>query len=177
MEHQKETPARFMINNPLIAGAALLIIASGISMERMSFGTFDGSSIYCHIHASLLLFFLLILAQRSIIIAYLLVPAILCFWFLFDYAYDIIPPPFEKTSDYINTQKAHLRNLYYTYLCSSSNQISMVLAAVLSYGGIYCVRRFLSPVHLYNSVATWIVAGSYTTLSLLLLPAGLIRHC
>jgi len=151
----------------------LIILAAGLSLSSQFHG---GITLPGMLHGTIFFFFLLILAQRSRLLAYLLLPLLVGIRLTFPAFYDLTgfflhTHTFEEIISTARINQYHLRAIYEItpgacLLCATG--------AVILYGMIFCVRRYLRPVCLSNETWTWITAGLYISVSLFILPFGSI---
>ena len=131
-----------------------------------------------YLQGSVFLFFMLILAQRSRLVAYALLPVILGGWFSYDGLYDVAGFCLQENclSNILTTVIYHQHYLRQTYAISVESSLIIILKGGILYGGIYSARRFLKPVIFINPDATWLLAGGIVILFLLSLPLGILPH-
>lgn len=135
-------------------------------------------SILILLHGSIFLFFLLILSHLSRLVAYILLPFIVGIWHLRAHLYDVAGA-FLHT-DYVEEFIATARiNQHYLRAIHEITPVSCLLY-LLACGGFYClifcIRRYLPAVILGNATRTWVLAGLYIFLSLLIFPMGIIPN-
>lgn len=131
-----------------------------------------------YLQGAVFLFFLLILAQRSRLVAYALLPVILGGWFSYDGLYDVAGFCLQKNclSNVLTTVIYHQHYLRQTYAISVVSSLIIILKGGLLYGVIYSARRFLKPVIILTPDATWLIAGGVVILFLVILPLGILPH-
>ena len=131
-----------------------------------------------YLQGSVFLFFMLILAQRSRLVAYALLPVILGGWFSYDGLYDVAGFCLQENclSNVLTTVIYHQHYLRQTYAISVASSLIIILKGGILYGFLYSARRFLKPVTFFNTDATWLLAGGIVILFLLSLPLGILPH-
>ena len=131
-----------------------------------------------YLQGMLFLFFMLVLGQRSRLVAYALLPAVLCGWFSYDGLYDVAGCFLHEDclQSPLTTAAYHQHYLRLTYDIPVSAVLLILLKSSLVYGAIYATRRYLAPITLFSPNATWCIAGAYIILSLVLLPLGIFTH-
>lgn len=131
-----------------------------------------------YLQGTILLFFMLVLSQRSRLVAYALLPVILCGWFSYDGLYDVAGCFLHDNCLHapLTTAAFHQHYLRLTYDISVPAALLIILKGALMYGSIFATRRYLVPIVLFSTNCTWLIAGAYIILSLLLLPLGTIPH-
>ena len=131
-----------------------------------------------YLQGSVFLFFMLILAQRSRLVAYALLPVILGGWFSYDGLYDVAGFCLQENclSNILTTVIYHQHYLRQTYAISVESSLIIILKGGILYGFLYSARRFLKPVIFINPDATWLLAGGIVILFLLSLPLGILPH-
>lgn len=131
-----------------------------------------------YLQGSVFLFFMLILAQRSRLVAYALLPVILGGWFSYDGLYDVAGFCLQENclSNILTTVIYHQHYLRQTYAISVVSSLIIILKGGILYGFLYSTRRFLKPVIFINPDATWLLAGGIVILFLLSLPLGILPH-
>ena len=131
-----------------------------------------------YLQGTVLLWMMLVLGQRSRLVAYVLLPALLCGWFSYDGLYDIAGCFLHENclSSPLITVAFHQHYLRLTYDIPVQAALLILLKGGGMYGTIYATRRYLAPITLINTDCTWIIAGTYIILSLILLPLGIIPH-
>lgn len=135
-------------------------------------------SIFIYMQGAAFLFFMLVLAQHSRLVAYVLLPTALCGWFSYDGLYDVAGFFLQENSlrNLFTTVIYHQHYLRQTYDISVLATLVIILKGGILYGVIYGMRRFLRPVTFHSSNVTWMVAGAAVSLFLILLPLGIIPH-
>lgn len=131
-----------------------------------------------YLQGAVFLFFMLILAQRSRLVAYALLPVILGGWFSYDGLYDVAGFCLQENclSNILTTVIYHQHYLRQTYAISVVSSLIIILKGGILYGFLYSTRRFLKPVIFINPDATWLIAGGMAILFLLSLPLGILPH-
>lgn len=131
-----------------------------------------------YLQGAVFLFFMLILAQRSRLVAYALLPVILGGWFSYDGLYDVAGFCLQENclSNILTTVIYHQHYLRQTYAISVASSLIIILKGGILYGFLYSTRRFLKPVIFINPDATWLLAGGIVILFLLSLPLGILPH-
>lgn len=128
------------------------------------------------LHSIIFFFCLLLLAQRNALIAYALLPLLCGAWLSFNMLYDCAGA-FLHThtiSDAIATTRVNQHFLRSIYGITPGLCLAAVAGFCVLYGFIFSMRRYLRPVILLSDTSTWIIAGVYTSVSLLILPFGII---
>lgn len=131
-----------------------------------------------YLQGAVFLFFMLILALRSRLVAYALLPVILGGWFSYDGLYDVAGFCLQENclSNILTTVIYHQHYLRQTYAISVASSLIIILKGGILYGFLYSTRRFLKPVIFINPDATWLIAGGMAILFLLSLPLGILPH-
>ncbi len=131
-----------------------------------------------YLQGAAFLFFMLILAQRSRLVAYALLPVILGGWFSYDGLYDVAGFLLQENSlsNFLTTVAYHQHYLRQTYDISIDSTLLIILKGGILYGAIYSTRRFLKPVVFFNTNGTWLIAGAMAILFLVVLPLGILPH-
>lgn len=131
-----------------------------------------------YLQGTMFLFFMLVLGQRSCLVAYALLPAILCSWFSYDGLYDVAGCFLHDNCLHapLTTAAFHQHYLRLTYDIPVPAALLIILKGCLIYGAIFATRRYMAPIVLFSTNCTWLIAGAYIILSLLLLPLGTIPH-
>lgn len=173
MESEKQP---YKLHHTGISATILFILACGAGTWRMSTGSLSGGYLPGFLHAIFFLFCMLLLAQHYKMIAYMVLPAVLTGWSCFDYLYDITAPflSINDGAEAIRTLRVQQYILRTIYHITPVDLIWFLLAGICLFGVIFCIRRYLSPVHLHHTLLTKIIAGVYVAISLALLPLGLI---
>ena len=156
------------------------LILLGVLAAALSLWSLDHvvKSACIYLQGAVFLFFMLILAQRSRLVAYALLPVILGGWFSYDGLYDVAGFCLQENclSNVLTTIIYHQHYLRQTYAISVVSSLIIILKGGILYGGIYSARRFLKPVIFINPDATWLIAGGMAILFLLSLPLGILPH-
>lgn len=138
--------------------------------------TSDEISLLSILHNSVLFFFLLLLSQRNFLLAYILLPLTIvercCFCILYDFAGIFLHT--SSLPDLIATARISQHQLRIIYDITPGACLLYASKIVLLYGLIFCIRRYLYPVKLFNDSLTWIIAVLYTFASLLIVQFGII---
>lgn len=131
-----------------------------------------------YLQGAVFLFFLLILAQRSRLVAYALLPVILGGWFSYDGLYDVAGFSLQENclSNVLTTVIYHQHYLRQTYAISVVSSLIIILKGGILYGFLYSARRFLKPVIILTPDTTWLIAGGVVILFLVILPLGILPH-
>lgn len=165
-EHQKSLPDK-------AASVVLVMLAAVLSLSSLFHGeiTLPGM-----LHSCVFFFCLLILAQRSRLVAYLLLPLTLIVWLVFPVFYDLCGAFLHTHSlaEVITTARINQYYLRSIYGITPSACLLWATGFGILYGVIFCMRRCIRPVSLFNDTWTWIIAGLYTSISLLILPFGIL---
>lgn len=161
-------------------GPFLSIVLLGALAAAFSLWSLDHvvKSAAIYLQGTILLWMMLVLGQRSRLVSYVLLPALLCGWFSYDGLYDIAGCFLHENclSSPLITVAFHQHYLRLTYDIPVQVALLILLKGVGMYGTIYATRRYLAPITLINTDCTWIIAGTYIILSLILLPLGIIPH-
>lgn len=164
----------YILHHPSITVTILFILACGAGIWRMSTGSLANGAFPGLLHAIFFLFFLLLLAQRYKMIAYVVLPTVIIGWSSFDYTYDITAPiiSIENSSEIIQTLRIQQHILRTIYHISLLDLIEFGLVGLCLFGAVYSIRRHLTPLH--RPFIIEIIAVIYVALSLAFLPLGLI---
>ncbi|MBO5684091.1 MAG: hypothetical protein J6R92_04020 [Akkermansia sp.] len=166
--------------SPRISNQFAGIVLLGVLAAAFSLWSLDHvvKSAAIYLQGSLFLFFMLVLGQRSRIVAYALLPAILCGWFSYDGLYDVAGGILHDNCLHapLTTAAFHQHYLRLTYDIPVAAVLLILLKGGLIYGAIYATRRHLAPITLFTANGTWLIAGAYIILSLVLLPLGIFTH-
>lgn len=161
-------------------GPFLSIVLLGALAAAFSLWSLDHvvKSAAIYLQGTVLLWMMLVLGQRSRLVSYVLLPALLCGWFSYDGLYDIAGCFLHENclSSPLITVAFHQHYLRLTYDIPVQVALLILLKGGGMYGTIYATRRYLAPITLINTDCTWIIAGTYIILSLILLPLGIIPH-
>lgn len=170
-----QAPASPSICKQLTSLALLGALAAAFSLWSLDH-VVKSAAIY--LQGTVFLFFMLVLGQRSRLVAYALLPALLCGWFSYDGLYDVAGCFLHENCLHtpLTTAAFHQHYLRLTYDIPVPAALLIILKGILLYGAIYATRRYLKPIILYSAGVTWFIAGAYIILSLILLPLGLIPH-
>ena len=161
-------------------GPFLSIVLLGALAAAFSLWSLDHvvKSAAIYLQGTILLWMMLVLGQRSRLVAYALLPALLCGWFSYDGLYDIAGCLLHENCLHapLTTAAFHQHYLRLTYDIPVQAVLLILLKGGVMYGAIYTTRRYLPPITLINTGCTWLIAGTYIILSLILLPLGIIPH-
>ncbi len=170
-----QDPAPTHRYGPFLSLALLGVLAAAFSLWSLDH-VVKSAAIY--LQGTVLLWMMLVLGQRSRLVAYALLPVLLCGWFSYDGLYDIAGCLLHENSlsSPLITVAFHQHYLRLTYDIPFQAVLLILLKGGVMYGAIYTTRRYLAPITLINSDCTWLIAGTYIILSLILLPLGIIPH-
>lgn len=121
---------------------------------------------------------MLILSHQSRLVAYILLPLIVGTWHLRNHLYDIAGAFLhtDYVEDFISTARINLHFLRAIYEITPGSCPAYLLACGGFYCLIFCIRRYLPALILGNTTWTWILAGLYIAISLLIFPMGVIPN-